>query len=68
MNQSNLQDGGFGSLIDLSPIQQQREIVTPPPTVVGSAEANQRNLSEGFPKTVLTMAALKGTGSNWIPH
>ena len=61
MNQSNLSDRGFRSLIDLSPIQQQREIVTPPPTVVGSVEANQRNLSEGFPKTVLTMAALKGT-------
>ena len=60
-NQSMLQDRGFRSLIDLSPIQQQREIVTPLPTVLGSIAANQRNLSEGFPKTVLTMAALKGT-------
>ena len=61
INRSNLQDRVFRSLIDLSPIQQQREIFTPPPTTVGSVEANQRNLSEGFPKTVLTMAALKGT-------
>ena len=57
--QSNLQDRGLRSLIDLSPIQQQREIPTPLPTLIGEVEGNQRNPSEAFPKTVLTMAALK---------
>ena len=61
MNQSNIQDGGFRSLIDLSPIQPQREIPTLLPTLVGGVEGNQRSPSDGFPKTVLTMAALKGT-------
>ena len=60
-NQSSLQDRGLRSLIDLSPIQPQREIPTILPTLVGGIEDNQRNLSDGFPKTVLTMAALKGT-------
>ena len=61
MNQSNIQDRGLRSLIDLSPIQQQREVSTLLPTLVGGVERNQRSLSDGFPKTVLTMAALKGT-------
>ena len=56
MNQSNIQDRGLRSLIDLSPIQPQREIPTLLPTLVGGVEENQR-----FPKTVLTVAALKRT-------
>ena len=60
-NQLDIHDRGFRSLIDLSPISQKREILTPPPTLIGGAEVNQRSLSEGFPKTVLAMAALKGT-------
>ena len=60
MNQSNIQDRGIKSLIDLSPIQPQREIPTLLPTLVGGIEGNQRSPSDGFPKTVLTMAALKG--------
>ena len=50
-NQSMLQDRGFRSLI--SPIQPQREIPTPLPTLVGGVDGNQRSLSDGFPKTVL---------------
>ena len=61
MKQSMLQDRGFRSLIDLSPIQPHRETPTPLPTLIDGVAGNQRNLSEGFPKTVLTMAALKGT-------
>ena len=61
MNQSNIQDRGLRSLIDLSPIQPQRDIPTLLPTLVGGVEGNQRSFSDGFPKTVLTMAALKGT-------
>ena len=61
IKQSMLQDRGFRSLIDLSPIQPHREIPTPLPTLIDGVAGNQRNLSEGFPKTVLTMAALKGT-------
>ena len=61
IKQSMLQDRGSRSLIDLSPIQPQREIPTPLPTLIDGVAGNQRNLSEGFPKTVLTMAALKGT-------
>ena len=61
MNQSNIQDRGLRSLIDLSPIQPQREVPTLLPTLVGGVERSQRGLSDGFPKTVLTMAALKGT-------
>ena len=59
--QSSSQDRGFRSLIDLSPIQPQRDIPTPLPTLIGGVEGNQKNSSETFPKTVLTMAALKGT-------
>ena len=61
MNQSNIQDRGLGSLIDLSPIQPQREVPALLPTLVGGVERSQRGLSDGLPKTVLTMAALKGT-------
>ena len=60
-NQSNIQDRSFRSSIDLSPIQPQREIPTLIPTVGGGVDGSQRNLSNEFPKTVLTMAALKGT-------
>ena len=60
MNQSNIQERGLRSLIDLSPIQPQREVPTPLPTLVRGVEVSQRNPSDGFPKTVLTMAALKG--------
>ena len=60
-DQLNLQDRDLRSLIDLSPIQPQREFPTPLPTLVGVGEPNQVTLSDGFPKTVLTMAALKGT-------
>ena len=45
MNQSNIQDRGLRSLIDLSPIQPQREIPTLLPTLVGGVEENQRSLS-----------------------
>ena len=38
MNQSNIQDRGLRSLIDLSPIQPQREIPTLLPTLVGGVE------------------------------
>ena len=61
INQSMIQDRPCGSLIDLSPVQPQREVPTPLPTLIGGVEGNRRNLSEGFPRTVLTMAALKGT-------
>ena len=61
VNQSNLQEKSLRSLIDLSPIQPQREVPTLLPTLGGGVEANQRSRSDGFPKTVLTMAALKGT-------
>ena len=57
----NTADSSQMPSIDLSPIQHQREILTPPPTAVGSVDTNQRNHAEGFAKTVLTMAALKGT-------
>ena len=58
--QLNAQDRSIRSLIDLSPIQPQREIPTSLPTLTESAEGNQRNSFEVLPKTVLTMAALKG--------
>ena len=61
VNQSNLQERSLRSLIDLSPIQPQREVPTLLPTLGGGVEVNQRSRSDGFPKTVLTMAALKGT-------
>ena len=61
VNQSNLQERSLRSLIDLSPIQPHREIPTLLPTVGGGIEESQRSRSDGFPKTVLTMAALKGT-------
>ena len=61
LDRSGLQDRVFRSWIDLSPIQHQREILTPPPTAIGSVDMNQRNHVEGFAKTVLAMAALKGT-------
>ena len=61
MNQSNIQERGLRSLIDLSPIQPHRELPTPSANLVSGVEASQRNPSNGFPKTVLTMAALKGT-------
>ena len=43
MNQSNIQDRGLRSLIDLSSIQPQREVPTPLPTLVGGVEGNQRS-------------------------
>ena len=61
VNQSNLQERSLRSLIDLSPIQPHREIPTLLPTLGGGIEESQRSRSDGFPKTVLTMAALKGT-------
>ena len=61
VNQSNIQDRSLRSLIDLSPIQPQREIPTLLPTLGGGVDGSQRSLSNEFPKTVLTMAALKGT-------
>ena len=57
---SDLQDRVFRSLIDSSPIQPQREILTPP-TGGGVLSTPLRSREEGFPSTVLTMAALKGT-------
>ena len=61
IERSGLQDRVFKSLIDLTPIQHQREIPTPPPTGNGVAETPPRNYVEGFAVTTLTMAALKGT-------
>ena len=46
--QSSSQDGGFRSLIDLSPIQPQRDIQTLRPTLIGSVEGNQKKSSETF--------------------
>ena len=61
IDRSGLQERVFRSLIDLTPIQHQREIPTPPPTVNGDVETPERNHVEGFAATILTMAALKGT-------
>ena len=61
VNQSNIQDRSPRSLIDLSPIQPQREIPTFLPTSGGVINVSQRSSLKEFPKTVLTMAALKGT-------
>ena len=60
IERSDLQDRVFRSLIDLSPIQPQREIPTPP-TGGGVLSTPLRGREEEFPATVLTMAALKGT-------
>ena len=60
IERSGLQDRVFRSLIDLTPIQHQREIPTPPPTGNGVVETPPRNYVEGFAVTTLTMAALKG--------
>ena len=60
IERSSLQDRVFRSLIDLTPIQHQREIPTPPPTVNGVVGTPPRNYVEGFAVATLTMAALKG--------
>ena len=60
IQRSELQDRVFRSLIDLSPIQPQREIPTPP-TGGGVLSTPLRSREEEYPATVLTMAALKGT-------
>ena len=59
VNQSNLQERSLDhrSLIDLSPLQPQKEVPTLLPALGGGVEVNQRSRSDGFPKTV----ALKGT-------
>ena len=59
IQRSDLQDRVFRSLIDLSPIQPQRDIPTPP--TGGGVLSTPSRAQEGFPSTVLTMAALKGT-------
>ena len=68
VDRSGLQDRVFRSLIDLSPVQHQREIPTPPPTMNGGVETPQRNHVEGFATTILTMAALKGTRRLYVQH
>ena len=62
--QSSPQDQVYQSLLDLTdltPIQHQREVPTPPPTGSRVVETPPRNYVEGFANTTLTMAALKGS-------
>ena len=61
IDRSGLQERVFRSLIDLSPIQHQREVPTPPPTVSRGVDTPQIDHVEGFATTILTMAPLKAT-------
>ena len=64
--QSSQQDQVYRSLIDLTPIQRQREVATPPTTGSRVAETPPRHYVEGFASSALTMAALKGSKRTYV--